>query len=95
MLSGLANFQSTFSAGPPAQINGKHLVRGNCAQGVVNTNESKFLFVAVPNPIGGTGVVDVILLDGTFGRVDTNPFQAGTQSIPAPDVQVVATFFRE
>ena len=37
----------------------------------------------------------VELSDGTFGRVDTNPFQVGTQSIPAPDVQVVSTFFRQ
>ena len=38
---------------------------------------------------------DGIYLDGTFGRVDANPFVAGTQSIPAPDVQVVSTFFRQ
>ena len=95
VLSGLPNFQSTFSAGPPAQANGKHHVRGTCSTGVVNTSEPKYLFVAVPNPIGGTGVVDVILLDGTFGRIDTNPFRAGTQSIPAPDVQVVSSFFRQ
>ena len=83
-----------FRSGPPAQSNGKHLVRGGCP-GPVNASETKYLFVAVPNPIGGTGVVDVILLDGTFGRVDTNPFQTGTQSIPAPDVQVVSTYFRQ
>ncbi len=94
VLSGLPNFQTTFSAGPPIQANGKHLVRGGCPA-VVNTCESKFLFVAVPNPVGGTGVVDVILLDGTFGRVDTNPFVTGTQSIPAPNVQVVSSFFRQ
>ena len=42
-----------------------------------------------------TGVVDVILLDGTFGRVDTNAFQPNVQSIPAPDVQVVSGYFRQ
>lgn len=94
VLSGLPNFQTTFSAGPPAQLNGKHVIRGGCPA-VVNASEAKYLFVAIPNPIGGTGVVDVILLDGTFGRVDTNPFQSGTQSIPAPDVQVVSGFFRQ
>jgi len=94
VLAGLPNFQSAFSAGPPAQSNGKHLVRGGCPA-VVNTLESKFLFLAIPNPIGGTGVVDVILMDGTFGRVDTNAFLPDTQSIPAPDVQVVSSFFRQ
>jgi hypothetical protein len=61
----------------------------------VNASETTYLFLAVPNPVGGTGVVDVILLDGTFGRVDTNPFQPGVQSIPAPDVQVVSSYFRQ
>lgn len=96
VLSGLPNFVTTFSAGSPVQINGKNLVRGACPQGgVFNTNEPKYMFVAVPNSLNGTGVVDVILFDGTFGRVDTDPFHAGVQSIDAPNVQVVMDFFRQ
>jgi len=93
VLSGLPNFSTLFDNGS-SQSNGKHLVRGGCPQ-PVNANEAKYMFAAVPTPFGGTGVVDVILLDGTFGRVDTNPFQTGTQSIPAMDVQVVSSFFRQ
>jgi YVTN family beta-propeller protein len=93
-LSGLPNFVTTFTAGSPVQINGKSVVRGGCPQ-VVNTNEPKYMFVAVPNSLNGTGVVDVILIDGTFGRVDTDPFHSGVQSIAAPNVQVVMDYFRQ
>jgi hypothetical protein len=93
-LSGLPNFTTPFSVGTPAQSNGKSQIRNPCP-GVSNALESKYVFVAVPNPTGGTGVVDVILLDGTFGRQDVNPFIAGTQSIPAPNVQVLTSYFRQ
>ena len=67
----------------------------------VNTNSAapvsvpRFAFFAVPNPQQGTGVVDVILMDGPFLRFDTNAFQDGIQSIPAEDCQVLMDYFRQ
>ena len=53
------------------------------------------MFVAVPNSQNGTGVVDVIVLDGAYSRVDTDKFHPGIQSIQAPNVQVVMDFLRQ
>lgn len=94
-VSGLPNFASQFAASAPVPINGKHMLRGACTGGVLNNSEPRFMFVAIPNPVQGSGVVDVIRVDGGFDRVDTNPFQAGVQSIQAPNVQVVMDYFRQ
>ncbi len=96
-LGGIQNLHpSGFSAGVPVRLNGKNLVRQTTAQGLVNTNEPKYLFVAVPSPqTGSIGVIDVIDIGGGFTRVDTNAFQAGIQSISAPGAFLVADYFRQ
>lgn len=96
-LGGRVNIISTFGAGIPARLNGKNLIRTLAAQpGVtVNTNEPKYMFVAIPNPTGGTGVVDVIDIGSGFQRVDTNAHRPGLQSVQAPGVFLVADYFRQ
>jgi len=95
-LGAVINFVTQFSAGSPIPLNGKSLVRST-----LNTNSAapvsvpRFAFFAVPNPQQGTGVVDVILMDGPFLRFDTNAFQDGIQSIPAEDCQVLMDYFRQ
>jgi len=90
-LSALTNFSTQFSAGQPLSINGKSLAKflgGTTLAG----SAPAFLFVAVPQP----GVLDVFeLSSGTLGRVDTNAFQAGLQSIPAPGVSGLMNYFRQ
>jgi hypothetical protein len=96
VLSGMSNFVTSFSVGPSPPINGKSPARPTTPPGsAVNTSEPTYLFVAVPNPLSGTGVVDVINLNGTFNRVDTDKFHAGVQSISAPNVQVLMDYFRQ
>lgn len=94
-LAGLPNTVTPWTIGTPTPINGKSLVRGACFGSVVNTNEPRYMFVAVPNPVSGTGVVDVVRIDLGFARIDTNAFQPGIQSVPATNVQVVSDFFRQ
>lgn len=93
-LAGLPNSFTSYSVGAPIPINGKQIVRTACPA-AANTNEPRYMFVAVPNPTNGTGVVDVVRVDGNYTRTDTNPYQSGTQSIPAPSVQVVMDYFRQ
>lgn len=93
--AGLPNLTTPFSAGPPLAINGKQLVRGQCASGVTNCSTPRYAFVAVPNPAQGASVVDVIRIDQGFTRIDTNAFHVGIQSIPAPGVQVVMDYYRQ
>jgi YVTN family beta-propeller protein len=94
-LTGMPNVISFFSAGASVPINGKGLVRVLPNGVFINNNEPRFLFVAVPSPTIGTGVVDVVRIDQGFVRIDTDPFQAGIQSIQAPNCQVVADYFRQ
>jgi hypothetical protein len=94
-LSALPNVTTFFSAGAPQPINGKQMVRTLPNGTVVNNNEPRYMFVAVPNPTTGSGVVDVIRIDQGTSRTDTNPFQLGIQSIPAPNVSVVMDYFRQ
>ena len=91
----LPNVVTPFSAGTGAQMNGKGMVR--VVSGTVqSTNEPSFMYVAVPNSLAGEGAVDVLRRDGGgFARIDTNPFQPGTQSIPAPGVNVLMDYFRQ
>jgi len=93
-LGGLPNVTSFFSAGAPVPSNGKQLVRF-VPNTYVNTNEPRYMFVAVPSPTIGTGVVDVVRVDGGFVRIDTDPYTAGIQSIPVPNCQVVTDYFRQ
>ena len=93
-LGGLANpSMSLYSAGSPALINGKNLVRG-AGGGVQNTNEPALMFLSVPNSSQGGGVVDVIDLN-TNKRRDVNLYQAGVQSVPADGATLVMDFFRQ
>lgn len=94
-LSALPNLTSFFSAGAPAPINGKDLVRVVPGPAWVNNNEPRYMFVAVPNPTAGSGVVDVLRIDQGTTRIDTNPFHDGAQSIQAPNVSVVMDYFRQ
>ncbi len=82
------------SASGSVPVNGKGLVKGSCP-GISATNHPRYMFVAVPTPLNGQGVVDVIRIDQNNSLVDTNAFLGGTQSIPAPDVQVLMDFFRQ
>lgn len=93
-LAGLPNFATVFSAGTPAPINGKQLVRGPCGS-VVNTNEPRYLMLAVPGAAGG-GEIDVLRLNVIpAARLDTNAFLPGVQSVPCADVSVLASYFRQ
>jgi hypothetical protein len=94
--AGLPGFQSLYSAGAGIPINGKQMIRNTpgCPS-VSATNHPRYMFVAVPNPAQGSGVVDVIRIDQGFTRIDTDPFHPGVQSIPAPNVQVLMDYFRE
>jgi hypothetical protein len=95
-VAGLPNTLSTFTSATSVPVNGKGLVKNNPGcPGIIANNHPRYLFVAVPTPLIGTGVVDVIRIDQNNSLVDTNAFQAGTQSIPAPDVQVLMDFFRQ
>ncbi|MBL8857668.1 MAG: hypothetical protein JNL28_04065 [Planctomycetes bacterium] len=94
MFSGQPNFVTVFNVGPSTPSNGKSPIRGNC-QGPFNNSEPSYMFVAVPNSQNGVGVVDVIVLDGAFSRVDTNKFQSGIQSIPCPNVQGLSDYLRQ
>ena len=98
-MGGLVNFHpSGFSAGVPVRLNGKSLVRQTGAQGLINTSEPQYMFLAIPSPqTGSNGVVDVIDIGGGFTRVDTNAFQGGPdpQSILAPGAFLVADYFRQ
>ena len=92
--AGLPGFASNFTVGTPVAINGKQMVRGGCPA-VFNNSEPRYMFVAVPSPVAGTGVVDVVRIDQGFTRIDTNTFQSGIQSIPATNCQVVADYYRQ
>ncbi len=94
MFSGQPNFVTVFNVGPSTPSNGKSPVRGNC-QGPFNNSEPSYMFVAVPNSLNGTGVVDVIVLDGAFSRVDTDKFHTGIQSIACPNVQGLSDYLRQ
>jgi hypothetical protein len=83
-----------FNVGPSVPSNGKSPVRGGCPA-PFNNSEPRFMFVAIPNSQNGTGVIDVIILDGAFNRVDTDKFHAGIQSIQAPNVQFVMDYLRQ
>ena len=82
------------SASGSVPVNGKGLVRGACPNPIA-ANHPRYMFVAVPTPLNGEGVVDVIRIDQNNSLTDTNAYHAGTQSVSAPDVQVLMDFFRQ
>lgn len=95
-VAGLPNTLSTFTSGTTVPVNGKGLVKNNpgCPNIIAN-NHPRYLFVAVPTPQSGEGVIDVIRIDQNNSIVDTDAYTTGTQSIPAPNVQVLMDFFRQ
>lgn len=93
-LGGLANPNgSQYSAGSPALVNGKNLIRG-LGGATQNNNEPALLFLAVPNSSQGGGVVDVIDLK-TNKRRDVNLYQPGVQSVSADGATLVMDYFRQ
>jgi YVTN family beta-propeller protein len=92
--TGLPNYHTAFSVGAAQPINGKQLVR-SFNLGYHPTNTPRYMFAAVPNPFVGTGVVDVVRIDQSYVRVDTNPFLSGIQSIPAENCVIVTDYFRQ
>lgn len=96
----LPNLTSPLAAGATKLTNGKSLVRGqvvnNVATGIVlRAKTPEYLFLAVPNSSQGAGVVDVIRLGSSLTRFDTDAHLPGVQSIPAPDVRVLADYWRQ
>ena len=90
----LDNVASQFSAGPALSINVKSIVKVlGAARPTANTPQ--FMFLAVPNSREGAGVVDVISLEAGLRRIDTNPFDSGIQSIPAPNATIVMDYLRQ
>ena len=94
-MTGMSNVFSFFSSSAPVPINGKGMVRVLPNGAYINNNEPRYMFMAVPSPTIGTGVVDVVRIDQGFVRIDTNAFQPGIQSVPASSCQVVASYFRQ
>ncbi|TDJ76054.1 MAG: hypothetical protein E2O39_03605 [Planctomycetota bacterium] len=98
-IGGLPHFATTFSAGAPAPTNGKSTVRiGGVLTtfSIANTNEALFMFAAIPNAVGASGVIDVIDIAASGAiRRDTNPFLPGIQSIPAPNVNILMDYYRQ
>ncbi len=97
-LGGLPNILSEFSDTTNAALpqNSKGMIRNNPSSGVDGVMESEFMFAAIPNSNGGSGVVDVLRI-GAAGssRVDVNPYQVGTQSILAPNTIGLGHYWRQ
>jgi len=94
----LQNITTPFSAGAPIEINGKSIIRRDPDNGnrVVNSHEARFLFAAVPNNVGGSGVVDVINISAAgTPRVDTDVFTPGVQSVAAANANFVIDYWRQ
>ncbi len=94
---GLPGPRNDYSAGSPIPANNKSQIRllpnANVHR---NASTPRFMFAAVPNPIGGSGVIDVLELGATgTPRFDTNPYLDGVQSVPVPHVAVLADYFRQ
>jgi len=93
-LGALPNRANRLSAGFPAAMNGKGLVRFVPSQGFLNTNEPTYLFAAVRGAHQGAETIAVIDL-ATGLRVDANAFHPGVQSVPAPGAVRVMDYFRQ
>jgi len=90
---GLRNAASLFSAGVPLDINGKGLAK-QAAGTIEPASSPEYLFLSIPSSSEGPGVLDVIEL-ATGQRLDTDPYQPGTQSVPVPGVTGLAHYFRQ
>lgn len=93
----LVNVTTVFSAGVPAAVNGKSLVRDlpGSTSNFHGVSAPRFLFLAVPDSAPtANGAVDVIELSG-LTRFDTSAFHPGVQSIPAPGVSRLMNYFRQ
>lgn len=92
-LGAFPNAANAFSAGSPLSVNGKSQVK--FVEGDFHAaNNPQFLFVCVPESSQGGSVIDVIERR-TRARLDTNPFEAGTQSISVPGARMVVDYFRQ
>ncbi len=89
----LANPMTPFSSGAGAPMNGKSLVR-NYGGALRHTSTPQFLFLPIAGRDDHSGAVDVIALD-TLQRFDTDPWNAGVQSIAAPGAAIVMDYFRQ
>jgi hypothetical protein len=84
-----------FSAGVPAPINGKSIVRRGSTFAPEPAKRSFYMFVAVPNSSEGPGAVDVINIQAGNVRFDTDPYVDGVQSIPVSSVSAVIDYWRQ
>ncbi|MBL4770411.1 MAG: hypothetical protein JKY61_04585 [Planctomycetes bacterium] len=96
---GLPNVLTDFSdtTNSPLPQNSKGMIRTHPSGFIiVNAFEAEFLFAAIPNSNGGSGVVDVLRI-GAAGssRVDVNPYQVGIQSILAPNTVGLGHYWRQ
>jgi hypothetical protein len=93
-LGAFPNLFTQYSVGSPILINGKSYVKpaGGTAQAA---KAPDFLFAAVPNSSEGPGVVDVIAMSAGFTRFDTDAYQTGVQSIPAPGAIILSDYWRQ
>ena len=88
----LSTNNNTFAAGSPLPANGKLVYRN----GNLNSSEPQFLLASVPNPVGGSGVIDVLALGQSGARLfDTDLYAEGVQSIPVPLVTILSDYFRQ
>ncbi len=92
-LGALPNVHTPFSAGNPAVLNGKGLVRAPLGARIPASQPS-YLFLTVPVSTEGPGVIDVVDLE-TATRFDTDVAQPGVQSIPASGAACITGYFRQ
>jgi hypothetical protein len=96
---GLPNVLTDFSdtTNTPLPQNSKGMVRVDPSTNtIVNVSESGYLFAAIPNSNGGSGVVDVLRIGSAGGsRLDVNPYVQGTQSILAPNTIGLGHYWRQ
>ena len=91
-LGGLAEHRSAFGHGAPAVMNGKGLVREVLPGVFGGVNAPAYVLVAVPG--AQSGRVDV-LHTSTLARLDVNPFEPGTQSVPTNRARQLGSYFRQ
>ncbi|WP_145196773.1 hypothetical protein [Planctomycetes bacterium Poly30] len=83
---------SLFTSGGAAPVNGKCAVREVNPGTLSPTNQPKFLFAAIPD----AHVVDVMQVTGQSAPLlDVNVYDAGVQSIPAPNVRFLTGYFSQ
>lgn len=88
---GLPATATVFSAGSPLPGNSKSTYRQT--SGVINNAVvPRFMLAAVP----GAGVIDVVQVEALGSPLfDVDPYDAGTQSIPATGVRALVSFWRQ